>query len=71
MTSINPNARFTIVPIMCDSFGREVIPSNAVAHGPMSVIMERVLDSRTRNDAIQLTHKARKSSRDPRVFWRS
>jgi hypothetical protein len=44
---------FQIVPVHQDSFGQEVIASNAIAHGSMSTIMENIRDSRARNDSIK------------------
>ena len=61
MTSPLTNTRFAIVPIITDSRGNEVVPANAIVVGSQSAVMEHVLDSRARNDAVTLVHKAKEA----------
>jgi hypothetical protein len=57
MTHFSPlndaNAEFAIVPV---SEGKP--PQNAIAHGSMSAVMERVADSKARSEATTLIRRA-------------
>ena len=61
MTSPLTSARFAIVPIISDSRGNEVVPANAIMVGSQSAVMEHVLDSNARNDAVTLVKDAAKA----------
>jgi hypothetical protein len=50
--------RFAIVPIYADSTGREAVPQNALFVGSQKVVMERILDSKARRQALTLINDA-------------
>jgi hypothetical protein len=49
---------FAIIPVYGDSAGHVVVPKNAAATGSWSAVMERILDSRTRKEALTLLNDA-------------
>jgi hypothetical protein len=49
-----PADRFAIVPL----FPNQSPPAHCIAWGNMDAVMERIVDSNTRNDAIDLIHDA-------------
>ena len=53
-------SRFALVPI-----DDHHPPDNAIMHGSMSAVLERIADSRARSDAIDLIHRADGSG----SFW--
>jgi hypothetical protein len=50
--------RFAIIPIYNDSFGNGAVPQDAVFVGSRSAVMERIVDSRARRDALSLINDA-------------
>jgi hypothetical protein len=52
--------RFALVPIYADSTGREAVPQNALFVGSQSAVMERILDSKARREALTLINDADK-----------
>ena len=61
MTSPLTSALLAIVEIISDSHGREVVPENAIMVGSQSAVMEHVIDSNARNDAVKLVKDAAKA----------
>ena len=50
--------RVAVVDVISDSMGREVVPKNYRLVGPENIVMECIMDSKARNDAVTLLHDA-------------
>jgi hypothetical protein len=55
---------FYIAPAYSDSTGNSAVPANAVFVGSRSAVMERILDSRARREALSLINDADRVRRD-------
>ena len=64
--SITPNDPdcFAIVPVYGDSAGRRAVPQNAIFVGNRNAVMERILDSKARRQALTLVNDADRVRRD-------
>jgi hypothetical protein len=53
----NPE-RVAVIPLVVDSTGREIVPSNAILHGSYTTIAERIVDSKQRRECLRLVNEA-------------
>jgi hypothetical protein len=56
--------QFAIIPIYSDSLGARAVPSDALFVGSRSAVMERIVDSKARRDALTLINDADRVRRD-------